>query len=149
VAFDIDPHAPAAAAAEETIQAPLEVVWTTLSDLADWPRWNEAVGSMQAPSSLRPGATFRWEAGGMRISSRLEDVAAPARIAWSGRTFGVKARHVWELEARDGATLVRTRESFGGWLPWLFRAPLRGMLERALRQGLAALRSEAERAAAP
>lgn len=146
--YDIDRDAPACAEAEMAVYAPLAVVWEVLSDLERWPEWNEAVGEMQAPQHVRPGAKFQWSAGGMRITSQLQDVSAPARIAWSGRSFGVGARHVWELEPTDGGTVVRTRESFSGWVASLFRRPMRGMLDRSLRQGLEALKAEAERRAA-
>lgn len=80
----------------------------------------------------------------MRISSRLEEVDPPARIAWTGRMFGVRAVHVWELAAEGPGTRVRTRESFAGWLARLLPGTMRKALAKALEQGVAALKTEAE-----
>ena len=55
---------------------------------------------------LTPGSTFRWKAGPGTITSTLQRVERPRVIAWAGRTFGIKANHVYTLEPRDGKTLV-------------------------------------------
>jgi carbon monoxide dehydrogenase subunit G len=127
------------------VRAPAELVWQILADIAQWPRWNPAVQRVAVQGPLRPGAVFRWKSGGMNIVSRVHEVSHGTRLAWSGRTLGIRALHVWTFEQTGEGTLVKTEESFGGLVARLFAKWLQPLLERALRQGLDALKTEAER----
>jgi carbon monoxide dehydrogenase subunit G len=137
--------APVLSATEIAIDAPREVVWAVLTGIDRWPSWNPAVKSASLQGSLEKGEEFRWKAGPGTIVSRLEDVDAPSRIAWSGRSMGIKAVHVHTLEQRDGRTLVRSEESYEGLIARIFSGRLRRMLDDALRDGLRHLKAEAER----
>jgi hypothetical protein len=59
--------------------------------------------------------------------------------------------YVYRLEARDEPKLVRTEESFEGWLARLLRRQLRKTLQEALNSGLRRLkiRSKASRRSSP
>jgi uncharacterized protein YndB with AHSA1/START domain len=133
------------AAAEIEIDAPQDVVWDVLAGIDRWPDWNPAVKSASLRGSLKEGAEFRWKAGPGTIVSRLEEVDAPKRIAWSGRSMGIKAFHVHTLEKRDGRTLISTEESYEGLIARLFSGRLRKMLDDSLTEGLRHLKAEAER----
>jgi hypothetical protein len=93
------------------------------------------------------GSEFRWKAGPGTITSTLESVKPPSRIAWSGKAFGLHALHVYVLEVRDGVTLVRTEESYDGLIAHLFRGRLQKSLDHALESSLWHLKVEAERRA--
>src|SRR5262249_40060522 len=69
-------------------------------------------------------------------------------ISWTGKTVGIKAIHFWHLEPRDGGTLVRTEESYEGFMARLFRGRLKKTLDAALTEGLSDLKREVERRAA-
>jgi uncharacterized protein YndB with AHSA1/START domain len=142
--FEVDREAAAVGAAEIHIESPIEVVWRVLSDLEKWPTWNKGVSRIRVNGRIEAGTTFAWTAGRTSIVSRLEEVEPPTRIAWTGRMIGVRAAHVWELEAEGSGTRVRTRESFAGWLASLLPGPMKRTLTRALDGGLAALKAAAE-----
>ena len=142
--IEIDRKAPAVGSAEAVVGAPVEAVWRVLSDLGKWPAWNGSVTEIRVNGPVEAGTTFDWKAGGMRISSRLEAVTPPSRIAWTGRMFGVRAVHVWELAAEGSGTRARTRESFAGWLARLLPGTMKRALGKALAQGLAELKAAAE-----
>jgi len=133
---------------ELLIDAPPEVVWDVLATFEDWPSWNPDVKSMSIDGPVAPGTQFRWKAGPGTISSTLQEVDPPRLIAWSGRTFGVNAFHVWRLEPRDAQTLVHTEETFDGLIARLFRGRMRKTLTEGLESGLRHLKAEAERRAA-
>lgn len=138
-------QAPVVGASEVEIAAAPEAVWQVLTAIDRWPSWNPQVKSASLQGDLQEGTEFRWKAGPGTIVSRLADVQAPHRIAWTGRSMGLKAIHVHTLEARDGGTLVKTEESYDGLVARLFRGRLRKMLDGALRDGLQHLKTEAER----
>lgn len=148
--IEIDRTAPVVAEAGISIAAPLETVWSILVDLESWPRWNRSVTRMRLNGPLQVGTTFDWTGGGSKIASRIEEVDAPLRIVWSGRTLGIRALHVWTFAAEGTGTRVVTVESFAGGLVRLFPGLFRKLLDKALREGLEALKVEAEiRAAGP
>jgi hypothetical protein len=91
------------------------------------------------------GSTFRWKAGPGTITSRVEHVDRPRLVAWTGRTFGIRAVHVWRLEARNGKTLARTEESYDGLVARVLRRSLQKTLDAALTDGARYLKAEVEK----
>jgi Polyketide cyclase / dehydrase and lipid transport len=143
----IDQAAAVVATSDTEIAAAPAVVWGVLVGIAEWPSWNPDVKSVSVDGGLSQGTTFRWKAGPGTITSTLQHVEAPRRIAWTGSTLGIEAMHVYVLEARDGVTLVRTEESYDGLVARVFRGRLQKTLEGALASGLRHLKTEAERRA--
>ena len=143
--MDVNSNAPVVAADEIDIAASPEAVWNVLTDFESWPRWNPDVKSISVEGDLAPGTMFRWKAGPGTISSTIQEVEPPRRLAWTGTTFGIKAKHVYRLEPRGEATFVRTQESYDGFVARLLRGSLQRTLERALSDGLRHLKTEAER----
>jgi uncharacterized protein YndB with AHSA1/START domain len=141
----INRAAPIVAARETEIAAVRELVWEVLTGIGEWPSWNPDVKSVSMQDSVSQGSQFRWQAGPGRITSTLEHVEPPRRVAWSGKAFGLKAMHLYVLESRNGTTLVRTEESYDGLVAHVFRARLQKTLEGALESGLRHLKIEAER----
>jgi uncharacterized protein YndB with AHSA1/START domain len=142
--IEVNREAPVVGTAEAQIEAPVEVVWRILSDLEGWPGWNRGVSRIEVSGPVEVGTEFRWVSGGARIVSRLEELEPPRRIAWLGKMFGTRAVHVWELAGEERGTHARTEESFEGWLAKLFPGLMKRTLAKALDQGMAALKAEAE-----
>jgi uncharacterized protein YndB with AHSA1/START domain len=140
--------APVVAAHEIVIDAPIDRVWDVLTEIESWPSWNRDVRSASMDGPVAPGSTFRWKAGPGTITSRLEHVERPHVVAWSGRTLGIRAVHVWRLESRGEGTLARTEESYDGLVAGLLRRLLQKTLDRALADGARYLKAEAERTGA-
>jgi uncharacterized protein YndB with AHSA1/START domain len=143
----INGHAPVVGTSETEIAAGAEVVWDVLTGIAHWPSWNPDVKAAALDGYLVKGAGFRWKAGPGTIRSTLQLVERPRRIAWTGRTFGIDAMHMYALEPRGGKTFVRTEESYDGFVARRFRGQLQKRLDRALDDGLRHLKTEAERRA--
>ena len=149
---DAEPHetgintaAPVVGVRETEIAADRGVVWDVLSGISQWPDWNPTVKSVAMREPVFEGSEFRWKSGPATITSTLQSVQPPRRIAWSGRAFGLHALHVYVLEARDGGTVVRTEESYDGLMAHLFRGRLQKTLDRNLESVLRHLKVEAER----
>jgi len=142
-----DPQGPVSGAAEIDVAAPVETVWRVLTDLDRWPSWNTDVTSMSVDGPLAEGTVFRWKAGPGTIVSRIERVDPPRLVAWSGKTLGVKAMHVWHFEQVGETTHVRTQEALHGIVARVLRSSLQKTLDSALESGLRNLKAEAERIA--
>ncbi|MFU8806849.1 MAG: SRPBCC family protein, partial [Bradymonadaceae bacterium] len=126
-------------------KAPIHLVWQVLTDLSGWPQWNPDVQSVTVHGEIGPGTTFKWKAGGARLVSKLQDVDPLRKIAWTGRSLGIRAAHVWHLREHKGGTRVVTEESFEGVVARLFADRMWRILVRSLENGLEALRLESER----
>jgi hypothetical protein len=142
--LEANPEAPAIAAVDVFIEAPIEAVWDILCDFMKWPAWNKSVSKITIGGPVQAGTSFEWLADGWKIVSCLEEVDPPRRIAWSGKTFGIRAVHVWELAVKGSGTHVHTSESFEGLVAVLSRAFTRRALAKSLAQGVTALKAEAE-----
>jgi carbon monoxide dehydrogenase subunit G len=145
----IDAAAPVWSAREIEIDAPVEVVWKLLTQVSDWPSWNPDVKSVEVNGPVGEGMTFRWKAGPSTISSTIRYLDRLRGIAWTGKTMGIDAIHVWRLEPRGEGTFVRTEESYGGFVAHLLRRYLQGVLDNALTDGLRHLKAESERRVPP
>jgi uncharacterized protein YndB with AHSA1/START domain len=141
----INESAPVIGRSETEIDAPVETVWDVLTAVESWPAWNPDVKSVSSEGELAEGASFRWKAGPGTITSTIREIDAPRRIAWTGRTFGINATHVYRLEDRNGRTFARTEESYEGLVARVLHRSLQKTLDKALEQGLAHLKREAER----
>lgn len=140
----INEKSPVVSSAEIIIDAPIEKVWNILTNFKDWPKWNKNVTKMNINDEVRVGTTFEWTAGGSKIVSVIEEIDEPNRIVWTGKTFGIKAMHIWEFKNLNGKTNVFTQESFDGMIAKIFKGIISKMLKKSLQQGLFDLKHEAE-----
>jgi hypothetical protein len=145
--MEINREAPAVASAQAVVSAPLDVVWSILTNIAEWSHWNPDVASVDLRGPLAPGTEFRWKTAGTSIVSTLQEIDPKRRVAWTGRTLVIRATHVWTFAEQAGGVLVRTEESFDGLIVRLFSGPMRRMLASSLEKGLNSLRTECERQA--
>ena len=136
---------PVVSVTEVEIGAPIERVWAVLTDVEHWPAWNPDVKSVSVEGPVAEGSTFRWKAGPAKITSFVEHVNRPRVVAWSGKTLGIRAMHVWRLEGEDGRTRVRSEESYEGVVAGLLRRSLQKILDKALADGAGYLKAEYER----
>jgi hypothetical protein len=119
------------AEATAQIDAPIEVVWRVMTDLAAYPEWNPFVVSIDAKEAPRLGSRMklhvRWSDGGTATSDEEVtqlDQPSGGRATFAYRFTGpldalglVKAVRVQALEqSAGGPTIYTTREEFGGLL---------------------------------
>lgn len=135
------------ARAEITIHAPAERVWRLLTGIERWPEWNPAVASAAMQGPLSAGTVFVWKSQGFQVTSTLSEIDSPKRLSWTGSAFGTRAFHLWEIEAVGDTVLVKTFETFDGWVPWLFKSSMQKKLDETLPAWLQALKQAAERRA--
>jgi len=131
--------------AQVEIAAPPLRVWDLLSNIDQWPKWNMLVQRAALGGPLEPGSVFTWKSKGLTIISTLQEVTPYQRLAWTGRAFGTRAIHSWEIDATDHGSVLRTAESFDGWLPRLMPKTMQRTLDETLPAWLKAIKLEAER----
>jgi hypothetical protein len=145
--MDIDRAGPVIAHTQMQISADQRTVWDALTDFESWPTWKRDVRYLSLRGPVTPGSTFEWKAGPGTIRSKLEEVDPPRKIAWTGRTLGIRAIDVFRLEERHGGTQVTEEESWDGLPARVFRSRMRRTLQSGIERGLQSLKAEAERRA--
>lgn len=141
----VNEKAPVLARGSIVIDAPLDAVWDTLTDIDGWPGWQNAVTAARLEGEPIEGAVFRWKAGGLRFVSRIHTTRPMVRFGWTGRTFGASAIHNWRFEQVDGGTRVDVEESLQGFFPTLLKQSFQRQLEQGIRTNLQELKQAAEK----
>ena len=144
--MQIDPKAAAIAECRILINAPLHRVWQLQTEIDRWSEWNPAVRRARLEGPLAVGSVFRWKSGGTSIVSTLAQVEPMSELAWTGRSFGIRAAHTWSFRRQGKSVAVVTRESFDGWVPRLLSRAAQAMLAATLRTWLKHLKQAAESA---
>jgi hypothetical protein len=142
--MEVNSKAPAIARHEIMVNASSEAIWGLLTDINHWSDWNPNISESRLEGLIKPGTTFRWKSGGTSILSTLQEVEPQRRMSWTGKVIGTQAIHVWILEPYENGVLVRTEESFEGWLVRLSRGMMQRMLDASLASWLEHLKRKAE-----
>jgi uncharacterized protein YndB with AHSA1/START domain len=139
----IHEDAPVTTHLQVLIAAPPAKVWTLLVDAPSWPKWQQAIESVEAPGPLKNRLSFSWRMGGTNIRSQVQLFEPERRLSWTGTAMTAKAIHVWELKPEPGnRTLVIMKESLDGPLMTKFYSSQE--LGRADNEWLLALKRAAE-----
>lgn len=140
----IEQNAPVYFSKSIEIDAKPEIIWQLISDIENWPSWNEDIKSATLNGELTVGTRFKWKSGPGTITSTLEAVDRPYLITWSGKLFGIKAVHVWRIKAVNDISIVTTEESWSGLFARLFKKSSNKTLIKAINTGLNQLKTAAE-----
>lgn len=141
----INETAPVIASGKIEVAADANTIWEMMTSIDRWPEWNADVASATLHGSFAPGSKFIWRTGGLTITSTISQVDGPRILAWTGRTMGIKAIHIWLIVEMDKKALVKTEESWEGVLPRMLPNLMQKMLKRSIDSGLLHLKAEAER----
>jgi uncharacterized protein YndB with AHSA1/START domain len=136
--------APVRASCRMVIAASPEKVWTLLTQIERWPQWNPDVSAARLDGALATGSVFAWQSRGLTVTSTLLEVQPMRRLSWTGRSFGTRAFHAWNLEPQPVGVAVSSCECMDGWVPRLLARPMRNALADILAAWLAALKAQAE-----
>jgi len=103
------------------IEASLERVWDTFTDLTCWKDWNTVLQDVLpvTRSIMEKGGRFRCRIRpfvlGIEFESRIEEIIPYSRVVWRGERFGISARHAFEFTAAGlNSVQVTSRETFEG-----------------------------------
>ena len=143
--MNIDHNAPLSAKKDIFISAPLEKVWSKLTEIDQWSEWQPDVTSSKLDGRLAVGTLFHWKAKGLGITSEIRELEPLHRISWTGNSLGMQAIHIWVLENQSNGTHVVTEESLSGWFPQILKIFDPKFLEKSLLGSLQVLKSQAER----
>lgn len=130
------------------IDAPVERVWSVLTDVERWPDWSPTMTSVERlePGMFRPGSTARIKQPGLPEAVwRVTELVPQRSFTWSAHSRGVTtvARH--RIAAREeGGTRVLNEVDQHGPLALLGRLFFSRMTKRYLKQEARGLKDRCE-----
>lgn len=143
--MEINTKAKVKAIEEISINSTPEKIWNTLFNIHDWPKWNTDIKKIELQGELREGTKFKWKSGPGMITSQIKEIVPNKRLSWVGKTLGIKAIHIWEIDQRDGTMYLRTSESWQGLPARLFKSSSQKTLEKAIHTGLELIKLQSEK----
>jgi uncharacterized protein YndB with AHSA1/START domain len=134
--------------AEVVIAAPIERVWSILTDFEAYPAWNPFTLQVKTSRVVGEPVDMRVALGWMGVIRQRETLreVAPYRIVWAldhAPRALLWAERVQALEPADGGTRYTTADTIGGALEPVVRLLLAGPLQRGFEQMAAALQARA------
>lgn len=142
--MDIDYNAPLHAEKDILISAPLEKVWSEVTQIDQWSNWQPDVTSAKLDGTLMMGTMFYWKAKGLNITSAIQILEPKQSIGWTGKSLGMEAIHIWTFQKREDSTYVKTKESLSGWFPRVLKLFDPKFLEKSLQNSLQVLKTHVE-----
>lgn len=136
--------------ATSTINAPLERVWSILTDFAHYGEWNTFVPSMQATLQIGSPLTMKVQMRkglSVKIHATVSLVEAQHRLAWTPRmpAWFLKSERFQVITALDeNTTQYWTREVFTGVAALLLKLLLSKDLQRGFSSVARDLKTQAE-----
>ncbi len=140
----IDSNAPLHAEKGILISAPVEKVWSEMTQIDQWSTWQPDVTSSKVEGALATGAMFYWKAKGLNITSTIGKLEPMRSVGWTGNSVGMQAIHIWTFESRTDGTYVKTEESLSGWFPRILKLFDPKFLEKSLQNSLQVLKTHVE-----
>ncbi|MGZ3853417.1 MAG: SRPBCC family protein [Flavisolibacter sp.] len=134
------------------IEAPVERVWSLLTDFPSYSKWNPFVRSIEGPLEVGQSLkVFIQPSGekGMQFRPAVLAVVPNRELRWKEKLFlpGLfDGEHYFHLESKPGGGLtLRQGETFSGLLVPLFRRSLDGATKQGFVAMNEALKREAEK----
>ncbi len=140
----INKNAPVISRNQIEIDAPIETVWKSLTDIKNWSKWQKAVTETKVDEKIEEGTNFNWKAGGLSFKSKIHTAKLNSAFGWTGNTIGASAIHNWSFENKGSSTIVTVEESLQGVFPKLFRGYFQMNLDSGVLTNLNELKVEAE-----
>ena len=128
------------------VAAPLEKVWSTVTDFEARPRWTTRVKEAQVLGGgpLQEGSRIGLKVGRDRFEAAVIEMRPPERLALLVTGLGFRVTHTYELStARNGTTVTLTGD-YQGLVGALVMRFMRGTARRDLADELGAVQRAAE-----
>jgi len=108
------------------INAPIEKVWRTFTDLTCWAGWCSVIYdvSCSITPAIEQGRSFDFSIRPfvipLRVRPEISEVIENKKVVWRGRKFTMRIVHEFLFEEKDGAVVVTSLESMKGPIVSIF-----------------------------
>ena len=127
------------------IDAPVIKVWSILTGINDWHKWQTRARKAKLRSNLEPGATFTYQVALLKFKSNIDSCEPFHSFGWTSKLPGSFKTIKWMLESENKSTNVIVEESIKGPLYGLLNGPLTKKLQKSMARRLADLKMASEK----
>ncbi len=102
-----------------TIQAPREVIWSVLTNAAEFPSWNTTVTKLEGTIAPKQKLKiFTTIVPGKGFGAKVVELEKNQHMTWSfSAPLGMfKGARTFTLTEKEGGIEFHTREEFSGWM---------------------------------
>lgn len=102
------------------INADIDKVWDTFTDLACWKNWNSVIKDVDSQSTcLKEGCyivcNFQPFFFPINVRIEIKEVKYKKSISWVVRKMGLFAEHLFDFQKKENGVIVISREKFDGF----------------------------------
>ncbi len=102
------------------INADLDKVWDTFTDLTCWKNWNNVIRDVESESNCltsgcRLVCNFRPFFFPINVCIEIQEVKNKKSISWYAKKMGLFAEHLFDFKETKNGILVTSREVFNGF----------------------------------
>lgn len=126
------------------IDAPVIRVWSILTGINDWHKWQKGARKSKLRSNLEPGGTFTYKVALLNFKSNIDSCEPFHSFGWTAKLPGSFKTIKWVLESENKSTNVFVEESIKGPLYGLLNGPLTKKLQKSMARRLADLKMASE-----
>ncbi len=96
------------------INAPIDKVWSVLTDVGNWSNWNQEVKNLKLSTESAVGSEFQWKIGKMNARSVIQLMDANQIFSITCKSSLVERIYVWTLEEDEAQTIATVSTSLQG-----------------------------------
>jgi len=103
------------------INAKMDKVWETFTDLTCWKDWNTVMRNVSSVEKYlshggKISCSFRPFLLSVKAAIRIEELIPHKRIVWSAKKKGLSAQNKFTFQSNERGVIVTSRETFSGTL---------------------------------
>jgi len=125
------------------IEKDADIVWKTLTGISSYRSWNPVVSHAAIYGPVASGTGIKTLVGKWDFEFTIIKVHAPREFELRGSSVGINLKLLFNIDFRDGKSLVRANVHVGGWINTLFKKRVEAGVEDSLEIFLNSLKNRA------
>ena len=117
-------------------------IWNTLTDFSGYRGWNPIIKHAAIYGPIAVGTGIKALAGKWDFEFTITKVHPPGEFEMRGSSVGISLRLCFNIDGRNGRTIIRIDAYSGGWISRVFKKKVRVNLEDSLEIFLNSLKKK-------
>jgi hypothetical protein len=117
-------------------------IWNTLTEFSGYRSWNPIVKHAVIYGPVAAGTGIKALVGKWDFEFTITKAHAPGEFEMRGSSVGINLRLCFNIDARNGQSIVRISAYSGGWISRVFKKKVRVNLEDSLEIFLNSLKKK-------
>jgi hypothetical protein len=120
-------------------------IWSLLTDISRWSRWNRLIKRAAVYGPVKPGTEFKFLSGKWDFDGIINEAIPNSIFVIKCNSIGLRLRISWEILEQINGAKVAVNVAVSGWIVSLFKHKVRQTLTDDLFTLLYSLKTTLER----